>query len=75
MLLPLISEAQKPLFDRWKRGRENTRSGSVAVHGEDGVVEVRQLRLGIADDQFTELIGGQLKEGERIVLRAREVKK
>ena len=35
----------------------------------------RFVRLGISDEQFTEVVGGQLSEGERVVLRTRDVKK
>ena len=75
VLSPMLSDVQKPLFDRWKRGRENTRNGTVWVLAANGQPENRSLRLGIADDQFTEVIGGPLKDGEKVISRAREVKK
>jgi HlyD family secretion protein len=75
VLRPLLSEAQQPLFDRWKRGRENTRAGTVWVLLASGDIEGRSVRIGIADDQFTEIVGGQLKEGEPVVIRARQAKK
>jgi HlyD family secretion protein len=75
VLSPLLTDVQRPLFDRWKKGRENTRSGTVWVLTANNVLESRNIRIGIADDQFTEVIGGQLKEGEKVVVRAREAKK
>ncbi|MGH6814520.1 MAG: efflux RND transporter periplasmic adaptor subunit [Hyphomicrobiaceae bacterium] len=75
ILTPLLGEAQRPLFDRWKRGRENMRSAALWVLNGTGELESRFVRLGIVDDQFTEIAGGQLKEGERVVVRAREAKK
>lgn len=75
ILAPMLTEAQKPLFDRWKRGRENTRSANVWVLAANGGLESRNVRLGIADDQFTEVIGGQLKQGEKVITRAKEIKK
>jgi HlyD family secretion protein len=75
ILAPMLTDAQKPLFDRWKRGRENTRSGSVFVLAANGEPESRSVRLGIADEQFTEVIGGALKEDEKVVIRAKETKK
>lgn len=74
-LAPLMTEQQKPLFEKWKRGRENTRSGGVHVTGANNQPERRYVRLGISDDQFTEIAGGQLSEGERVIVRAREAKK
>jgi HlyD family secretion protein len=75
ILKPLLTEAQQPLYDRWKRGRESTRQGVVWVLTAKGDLASRNVRLGIADEAATEVIGGQLKEGERIVVRAREVKR
>ena len=74
-LLPTLSAEQRPLFDKWKRGRENTKAGAVYVLDAAGNPERRQVRLGIADDQFVEIFSGQLNEGERIVLRIHETKK
>lgn len=74
-LQPLLTEAQKPLFEKWKRGREASKSGGVHVQDETGAIERRFVRLGISDDQFTEISGGQLAEGERVVIRARDAKK
>jgi HlyD family secretion protein len=76
VLLPTLSEEQRGLFDKWKRGREGTKFAQVYVLGADGQPERRRVRLGIADDQFTEVLpGGELKEGDRIVIRSREAKK
>ncbi len=74
-LAPLLSEEQRPLFDKWKRGRENSKAGSVYVLDANGMPDRRQVRLGIADDQFAEIASGQLNEGERVILRTRETKK
>lgn len=70
-LAPVLSDEQRMLFDRWKHGRENTKSGSVYVLAADGQPDRRFVRLGVADDQFTEIAGGQISEGERVIVRAR----
>ena len=72
---PTLTAEQRPLFDKWKRGRENTKAGAVFVLDGSGKPERRQVRLGIADDQFAEIASGQLNEGERIVLRTHDAKK
>ncbi len=74
-LLPSLTAEQRPLFEKWKRGRENTKSGSIYVLDDKGAIERRFVRIAISDDQFTEIAGGQLIEGERVVLRAREAAK
>lgn len=75
VLAPLLTDAQRPLFEAWKAGRESVRSGAVWVLGAEGKPERRSVRLSISDDRFTEIAGGQLGEGDRVVLRAREVRK
>lgn len=71
-LAPLLSAEQRPLFERWKRGRENTKSGSLYVLDASGHPSRRFVRLGLADDQFTEIAGGRIEEGASVVLRSRE---
>lgn len=73
-LQPLMSEEQRPLFAKWKQGRQQARSVPVYVLAANGQPERRMLRAGIADDQFTEIVGGQLREGDQVITRAREVK-
>ncbi len=74
-LQPTLSAAQLPLYERWKRGRETTKAGNIYVRDATGQPERRSVRLGVSDDQFTEIVSGQLTEGERVIVRARDVKK
>ena len=69
---PLLSQEQLVLYDKWKKGREATRSGNLYVLDAKGEPERRFVRLGISDDQFTEIAGGQIAAGERVIVRARE---
>jgi multidrug efflux pump subunit AcrA (membrane-fusion protein) len=48
---------------------------SVWMLGGDRRPQQRQIRLGLADDQFAELIGGGLKQGDRIITRQRQIVK
>jgi len=72
-LAPVLTEEQRVKFDAWKRGRESTRPGAVWVLGADGKLQSRRVLTGVIDEQFTEVVGGSLKEGERVVTRARAV--
>ncbi|MEZ5900232.1 MAG: efflux RND transporter periplasmic adaptor subunit [Hyphomicrobiaceae bacterium] len=74
-LRPLMSDAQMPAFDKWKSGRAESRSGDVYVLDAKGEPERRFVKLGISDDQFSEIAGGNLEEGERVVVRARSTSK
>lgn len=72
---PILTEAQRPLYDKWKLGRETTRMSALWVL-EDGVTpDRRAVRTGVSDDKFTEILSGEVKEGEKAVVRAREAKK
>ena len=48
---------------------------TVWVPGADGIPERRMVRLGLADDQFTEVISGDIAEGDRLIVRVREAGK
>lgn len=72
---PMLSEEQRTLFDRWKKGRENSRPATVWVLTAAGDIEPRAVRAGLADEQFTEIMAGALEMGEKVVTRAREVKR
>jgi HlyD family secretion protein len=71
---PLLSDAQQVAFQRWKDGREAVRPGTVWVLGKTGVPERRNIRTGLTDDQFTEVVGGDVEEGDAVIVRARDVK-
>jgi HlyD family secretion protein len=66
----LLTDAQRAAFETWKVERENAKSGTVYVLGASGTVEPRFVRLGLADDTSTEIVGGELKAGETLILRA-----
>ncbi|MGQ0672533.1 MAG: efflux RND transporter periplasmic adaptor subunit [Hyphomicrobium sp.] len=74
VLLPMLSEAQRPLFDKWKQGRETVRPAALWVLTAGGEPDRRSVRTGVSDEQFTEIVGGDVKPGDRIVVRAREAK-
>lgn len=74
-LAPTLTEDQRALFDKWKRGRENTKSGAIYVLDASGQPERRFVRLGVSDDAFTQIVGGQLVEAERVVVRIKDAAK
>ena len=74
IVAPMLTEEQRPLFEKWKRERENVRTATVWTLGTNGALEQRFVRLGLGDDQFTEVVGGNVKAGDVLVSRAREVR-
>ena len=73
-IAPTMTDEQRKLYERWKKGREGSRAATLWVVGADGQPERRLARVGLADDQFTEIVGGDVKDGDRIIVRVREVK-
>ena len=72
---PMLTLEQKNLYERYKKGREGTRGASVWVLDTKGEPEQKFVRLGLTDEQFTEIVGGDVAEGTSVVVRAREPKK
>jgi HlyD family secretion protein len=74
-LEPTLTEEQKPLLERWRQARQGGRMATIWVMGVDRKPEQRQVRLGISDEQFAELVGGGLKQGDRVITRQRQIAK
>jgi HlyD family secretion protein len=53
-------------------GGRGGRRGTVWVRNAAGQLEPRQVMLGVADTSVTEIVGGNLEEGEQVILRVRE---
>lgn len=71
----VIMPDQRPRFESWKRGRESARTANIWLLDASNQPVSRQIRVGIADDQFAEVLGTQLKPEDRIIVRQREAKK
>ena len=54
--------------NRRSRGQRTDRPGTVWIMAGDEP-ELQRVRIGLADDQFTELVGG-LDEGDSVIVRA-----
>ncbi len=74
-IVPTMSEEQRRTFERWKSGRETARTAVLWSPGADGQPQRHVARLGLADDQYTEIIGGDVAQGDRIIVRVREARK
>ena len=72
-LEPTVTSVQRPLFEQWKLGRDIPGAGGVQVLDERGQMVRRLVRLGVSDDQFTEVEG--VGENERVVVSARQIEK
>lgn len=72
-LREVLTPEQMQRYREMRRQAAETRPGSVWVQTEDGRLVERRVRLGINDSQRTEVVGGNLEDGEAVVTRAREV--
>ena len=58
------------------QAQNNTRGGGVLWTLDKNQPKANPVRLGLADDRYTEIIGGDVKEGDAVVTRSRvQVKK
>ena len=73
----VITGEQLPAFQAWveERAAERTAPGPRATVWKlttNNTLSRRVVRIGVSDDQFTEVFGGGLVEGDRIVVRMRK---
>jgi HlyD family secretion protein len=70
-------QLQKWQAQRNARGTAGVRVRSGTLYTlADGAPKANPVRLGLADDRYTEIVGGELKEGDTVVTRSRtQVKK
>ena len=69
-------------MQKWQAQRNARGTGGVRVRGgvlwtlDAGKPKANPVRLGLADDRYTEIVGGDVKEGDTVITRARaQVKK
>jgi multidrug efflux pump subunit AcrA (membrane-fusion protein) len=67
----VLKPEQKEAYAAWKAERETTREATVYVL-EGNEPKPRRVRLGITDDQYAQVVGGDLKTGDDVIVRARK---
>jgi HlyD family secretion protein len=68
----LMTEEQAKIFQRWREERhETTRPAVVWLPQGEGMLP-RKIRLGLYDEAYSEIVGGVLKAGDRVVTRVRK---
>ena len=66
-----LSPEQLDAVTALQRERANTRPAVLYTVNSDGTLAPHRVRLGLSDDRFTEIVEGQLGEGEEVVSRVR----
>lgn len=68
-----LTAEQVDQLEALQRARAETRPAVLYLEDDDGTLEARAVRLGISDDRFTEVVSGNLAEGDRVVTRISRV--
>jgi len=78
IIAEVITSEQRQAYDHWKANRQrgggaraSATRATVWVLGPSGTLEMRPIRVGLTDDQYAEVVGGQLGEGEKVVVRTK----
>jgi HlyD family secretion protein len=69
-----LTAEQFKLYQQDRRLAAETRTGQVWVQSEQGEINPVNVRFGISDDNFTQIISRDLKAGDKVVTRIRSVK-
>jgi len=64
----LLTDKQRAVYAKLRRRRANSGRGQVWVLGEDGKPKVVNLRVGITDGAATEIVRGDLKAGQSVIV-------
>ena len=70
-----LTAEQFKQYQQIRRQTAETRSGQIWVQSADGDIAPVAVRFGISDDNYTQVIGQDIKAGDQVVTRIREIKK
>jgi len=71
ILRSLMTDEQTQIFEKWRAERHETTRPAVVWLPQGARLVPRRIRLGLADEAYSEIVGGVLKEGDQVVTRAR----
>ena len=54
---------------------QQTRAGQLWIQSPDGEIKPVRVRFGIADDNYTQVMGSDIKEGDLVITRIRKASK
>jgi hypothetical protein len=67
-----LSDEQFREYQKMRSSRQSMRSGQVWVQDDEGDIRPVRVRLGIGDDQYTQISGRNIGEGTVVVTRMRK---
>jgi HlyD family secretion protein len=69
-----LTPEQFKLYQQVRRQASETRAGQLWIQSAQGEIDPVNVRFGIGDDNFTQVISQDLKAGDKVVTRIRSVK-
>ncbi len=70
-----LSEEQFKQYQQTRRQASETRAGLIWIQSKDGEINPAAVMFGISDDQYTQIFGKNIKQGDVVITRIRRVKK
>jgi len=70
-----LSAEQFKQYQQIRRQASETRSGQIWIQSADGEINPVPVKFGISDDNYTQIMGKNIKPGDLAVTRIRSVKK
>jgi len=70
-----LTPEQFKQYQQIRRQASETRSGQIWIQSADGEIDPVAIRFGISDDNYTQVISKEIKPGDLVVTRIRNVKK
>lgn len=68
-----LSPEQREQLRQLQLERGETRTATLHFTRPDGSLEARQVRLGLSDDRYTEIVAGPVAAGDQAVTRVRQI--
>jgi HlyD family secretion protein len=70
-----LTEEQFRRYQEMRRQAAETRAGQVWIQSGDGEINPVPVKFGISDDNYTQILGKNVKQGDVVITRIRNVKK
>lgn len=71
VLSKILTVEQNAIFKKWRDERRETSRPAVVWLKEKDRLVPRRIRIGLADEAYSEIVGGILKEGDQVITRVK----
>jgi len=70
-----LTPEQFKQYQQIRRQASETRAGQIWIQSDDGEINPVAVKFGISDDNFTQILGRNVKQGDVVITRIRNIKK